>query len=1212
MAPRKPETIESLFMQKVLTPKMPHDEAPRTVPGLAAASAEDGSTDALNWWQATNVHRLCSFIANEKSEKSEGLVLCDAPGLGKTLSVLASCVAMQSKAQGNEKLVMIFAGKGIVVQWSEQVRRHFPSLQIFCAEKEVHKYEGASAFTEREASRGGVYVDERPSGRLPDLDVLRTFDMLILAKEMLSQSEDQNLGRVKQLQPNTRLVVVDESHNLNKKSVTKQEHAVRGFDGVPRLLLSGTPGTTAAEVYRMLRIIGHKSLLLPKDTQKVTQAEKAQQRRDEVAKQNEKQKGPNNPYAISYHAVQANHEIFITEQMWRSQLFEDKSEVILEGKADTLVKLLRSVFLHTPASAAPSIAPISIERVTPKPLEVDSYNLVLSLHQRDVLRSGRSGGQPDEWHRTRPNNDWYREKKKRDEHEPTPPSAEKTIGDLMRAANGGERFSLTCHDDDAPKGIKQACEALKKGSGDMPACASCGVSVAGLLQLPCRCAGEVCGECFQRCGSDTFELKKTQGKGVKKCPLGCRKKQIKRVDWAPDQPRLVLQTDAARRIAEEQKRSEKIQKEQTEKAKKNQQDSNVEQRPLPKAKKPPNVNALRKQPLPRPLTDPPTRRVLSSMSDRQIEKIAKETSGAGGKLVYLAEQLRDLAKQGDAKVFLTPPMNVGVRTRFVQALIDLIGAHSVADLNVKNCDQGMQLAKFKRGYGRFWQCAQCGEDYEDLKQRCEIGTCAVELDGAAEKDAALVRHLRDVEKIPDPKDKSTDPNPNAIDPNTIYIGNRVIVFQPGTRIEAGRGKVTALGRCNGKQPTTLRAAPAGSCFVLVLNPQRMEGLDLPDATHLYQVEPILRKDKEEQAQARGQRIGGKRKLEIVQLLVGGTIEEQQWNDLREIRSVAEGKKRTQAVEFEGKQVKLLNALRLLRPDPVAEAEDEAEDSEDEMEVEVDVVEEVDAEAEEEVEPENEEESALDDAAPTSGERFGDGSQSSGSGASSGTQTVSEHERAAARAAARVLLDAEDGVSYEHVEHAFAMGLRSWRGKVRKASTLVGVSILMIELRNGMLDDLFDADWKKGGHSYNRWIQSARSTDLSPAALEGLVNELLDSYDADAVVSVIPAQRESPAAPEQEAAGSKRRRTTTVDLNPNTVKTEQPMPHPAQPVSHKPAWKKLAVQLLKNGKISSAQVANAIKDMAAKSGETVDVYSLYEDELGLEAARVNDLVVAMES
>jgi hypothetical protein len=388
----------------------------------------------------------------------------------------------------------------------------------------------------------------------------------------------------------------------------------------------------------------------------------------------------------------------------------------------------------------------------------------------------------------------------------------------------------------------------------------------------------------------------------------------------------------------------------------------------------------------------------------------------------------------------------------------------------------------------------------------------------------------------------------------------------------------------------------------------MEGLDLPDATHLYQVEPTLREDKEKQAQARGQRLGGERKLEIVQLLVEGTIEEQQWNDLREIRGVAECKKRTQAVEFEGKQVKLLNALRLLRPDPVAEASDE-EDSEGELELEVDAVEvEVKAEAAEEME---QEEVTVDDAVPTPDERSWDRSQSSGAGASSDPQPVSDHERAATRIVSRVLLDAEDDVSYEHVGHAFASGLRSWRSKVKKASTLIGVSALMVELRHGMLEDLFDADWKKGGQAYNRWIQSARSPDLSATALEGLVVELLSLYDADAVVSETPTRRESP-------VSGKRKRAPTVDLSPKTVKKEQCTSPTKQPGTSTmtqivtPAWKKLAVQLLKNGKVSSAQIANAIKDMAAKNGETVNLYSLYEDELGLEAARINNVVVAMES
>ena len=302
-------TMAELFTKTIMTPMLP--AAPRTVPGLTNASAEDGSNDSLNWWQAANVEKLCEFLAS-KDKKSEGMVLCDAPGLGKTLSVLATIV--QSRIDG--QLVIIFAGKGIVAQWAEQVNRHFPSVPIFCPDKEQHKFASASVLLEREASAGGVYVDERPSSRLPELDVLRSFDVLILAKEILSQSLDKNLGRVRALQPTTRLVVVDESHNLNKKTVTKQEYAVRGFEGVPRVLLSGTPGTTAAEVYRMLRLVGHKSLLLAPS--KKDQAAIAEARRKSIADKTKdkklKGKAPD-PYAVHYNPVQENHESCVSEQV---------------------------------------------------------------------------------------------------------------------------------------------------------------------------------------------------------------------------------------------------------------------------------------------------------------------------------------------------------------------------------------------------------------------------------------------------------------------------------------------------------------------------------------------------------------------------------------------------------------------------------------------------------------------------------------------------------------------------------------------------------------------------------------------------------------------------------------------------------------------------------------------------------------------------------
>ena len=105
--------------------------------------------------------------------------------------------------------------------------------------------------------------------------------MLVLAKEMLSQREaEPSIARPGEPPPpppplkniqlvtslahhHARLLVVDESHNLNKRNVTKQELNLYAepIRGIPKLLLTGTPGTTAGEVFRLLQIVRHKSLL---------------------------------------------------------------------------------------------------------------------------------------------------------------------------------------------------------------------------------------------------------------------------------------------------------------------------------------------------------------------------------------------------------------------------------------------------------------------------------------------------------------------------------------------------------------------------------------------------------------------------------------------------------------------------------------------------------------------------------------------------------------------------------------------------------------------------------------------------------------------------------------------------------------------------------------------------------------------------------------
>ena len=195
--------LATVFNEKVLTPRTAQ-AAPRTVAGLQNCKPEDPTAPAgehLNWWQASNVHKIGAFLkAPPKQRQSEGLLLCDAPGLGKTLSVLSAVASTIEKDEDDgdvqarhKSVVIIFAAKSIINPvWVEQIHKHFDpevtGLDVYCADSESAKHEFATPLSSRPAgARGGVYVDERATGRLPDKSVLRSFSVLLLAKEMLTQ-----------------------------------------------------------------------------------------------------------------------------------------------------------------------------------------------------------------------------------------------------------------------------------------------------------------------------------------------------------------------------------------------------------------------------------------------------------------------------------------------------------------------------------------------------------------------------------------------------------------------------------------------------------------------------------------------------------------------------------------------------------------------------------------------------------------------------------------------------------------------------------------------------------------------------------------------------------------------------------------------------------------------------------------------------------------
>ena len=197
--------LDKIFDEKVLTPRLTAQVAPRTAPGLTNTKPEDPKAPAgeqLNWWQASNQKKLGEFLkALPKERQSEGILLCDAPGLGKTLSVLSTIVSTLEKPDDDcdqlrtpkQGLVIIFAGKGIINNvWVAQIHRHFdPAVSgtdIFCADSQNSKHELASPLSSRpNDAHGGVYVEERATAWLPPKEGLRSFSVLVFAKEMLAQ-----------------------------------------------------------------------------------------------------------------------------------------------------------------------------------------------------------------------------------------------------------------------------------------------------------------------------------------------------------------------------------------------------------------------------------------------------------------------------------------------------------------------------------------------------------------------------------------------------------------------------------------------------------------------------------------------------------------------------------------------------------------------------------------------------------------------------------------------------------------------------------------------------------------------------------------------------------------------------------------------------------------------------------------------------------------
>lgn len=427
----------------------------------------------------------------------------------------------------------------------------------------------------------------------------------------------------------------------------------------------------------------------------------------------------------------------------------------------------------------------------------------------------------------------------------------------------------------------------------VPKCDSCELYVPGLLTLPCACNHAICSECFAAEVGSNF--------GAKHLCEVCGGKRKAFGAWRATQPWFDVCTRADREHAEAQAKSTSFQHNQS--------------------TGPHGVHAiLLRQPEPRPFTPLAAvqgQRPQSYLAAKEADATATERIRAvcegyakAEALALLLHRLRwpagSQGKPTDAKVLIVPPTHKDVRDELISRLRAALGEDAIADLNNDKgrggrastaVETAKAIHKFRSGRGYYWQCDKCGEVYEESRPECSTATFRIRLDRQADDylvpPTDTLRFINDCTKVDD--DRRAHPN------QTMFIGDKVAANRPGqgfrgpplfTDTTNGAdpiGSIIAMGSCNGKRPASsadgrgLIPAPAGSCFVLILNASGIEGLDLGEATHLIKTEPMARRDKELQAEARGRRLGDTSSLHIVQLLMAGTIEEATYDSLRKAR-----------------------------------------------------------------------------------------------------------------------------------------------------------------------------------------------------------------------------------------------------------------------------------------------------------------------------------------
>jgi len=258
---------------------------------------------------------------------------------------------------------------------------------------------------------------------------------------------------------------------------------------------------------------------------------------------------------------------------------------------------------------------------------------------------------------------------------------------------------------------------------------------------------------------------------------------------------------------------------------------------------------------------------LRWVDQTQQQKISNDswlTNGSteiSSKAHYIMEKLSNLRKNSDGS-----PLKCIVYSQFRTVLnalghhlIQQFGATSVAEF--WGAQRNLELRKYTHNEAQIWECGKCGKDNDPAFSRCERRF--VKLKPESGRSQTLEKVVAD------------DSLSEWFLGKEFYIGERVKGDMNRFTMHREWLKVVEVTRCSGKAKHANWTRNVDvDCFILLLSRDGSTGLDLSMTSHIFLVDRIWDAAHEDQVISRAWRLGAKSsEIVVEQLYINGTVEE---------------------------------------------------------------------------------------------------------------------------------------------------------------------------------------------------------------------------------------------------------------------------------------------------------------------------------------------------